>query len=264
MEAHSGFLNSAEILEATISKRIKELAPADVKHVLFTGHSAGGAVASLLYLSYLSRRNAECTPVTLYLVMPVGVLIYVLDGMFDLSCITFGSPPVIRSSIPSQPQPSHGKPLVLHIINEFDVVTRADRNYLLSLVNLYRSIYQMPSVREANALDDGTLHDTKSIAAYHPSSDNGSTDGVWETPSATYSHVGERVVLHMHVCDESSSGESDGHLADKLELKAYKVEARAFQKLLFCRVSVHRRIEYQNRIHLIAHGYFNSITGWEK
>ena len=187
------------------------------------------------------------------------------DSMFGFSCITFGSPPVIRSSIPSQPpQSSHRKTFVLNIINEFDVVTRADSNYILSLVNLYRSIYQMPSVREVNALDDGMLQDTKSITAYHLSSDNESTGSFWEIPSATYSHVGERVVLHMHMCDEASSGESDDYLADKLELKAYKVEARAFQKLLFCRVSVHRRIEYRKRINLIARGYFNSLTGWEK
>lgn len=186
------------------------------------------------------------------------------DGMFDLSCITFGSPPVIRSSIPWQPQSSHGKTLVLNIINEFDVVTRADSNYILSLVNLYRSIYQMPSVREVNTLDDGMLQDTKAITVNHPSSDNESTGGFWEIPSATYSHVGERVVLHMRIYDGTSSGESDGYLADKLELKAYKVEARAFQRLLFCRVSVHRRIQYRERIQLIAHGYFNGISGWEK
>ena len=264
MEAHSGFLNSAEILEATISKRIKELAPADVKHVLFTGHSAGGAVASLLYLSYLSRRNAECTLVTLYLVMHVRMLISRLDGMFELSCITFGCPPVIRSPLPSQAQSSHGKTLVLNIINEFDVVTRADSNYILSLVNLYRSIYQMPPVREVNALDDGMLQGTESTAANHLNRNNTNSGSLWATPRATYGHVGERVVLHMHMRDVPSSVESDNDISDELELKAYKVEAQAFERLLFCRYLVHRRIEYGKRIQLVALGYFNSITGWEK
>lgn len=185
------------------------------------------------------------------------------DSMFGLSCITFGSPPVIRPPVPSQPRSSDRRTLVLNFINEFDVVTRADSNYILSLVNLYRSIYQLPSVSEVNALDDGMLQDTKSITAYHLSSDNESNGGFWEVPSATYSHVGELVVLHMHMCDDTSSGESDGYLADKLELKAYKMEAPAFQKLLFCRVSVHRRIEYRKRISLITRGYFNSLTGWE-
>ena len=83
VEAHSGFLNSAEILEPLISERIKELAPPGVNHVLFTGHSAGGAVASLLYLSRLSRRNAECTLVTLYLVIHLRMLIHVQMACLD-------------------------------------------------------------------------------------------------------------------------------------------------------------------------------------
>ena len=186
------------------------------------------------------------------------------DGSFRFSCITFGSPPMIRPSISSRSLSSHGKTLVFNIINEFDVVTRADSNYILSLVNLYRSIYQMSSVREVNTLDDGMMQDTKSIAAYHLSSDKDSTGSFWITPSATYNHIGERVVLHMQMCEGSSSGESDDDLADKLELKAFSIEAQAFQKLLFCRVSVHRRIEYRKRIGLIAGGNFSGLNGWAK
>ena len=264
VEAHSGFLNSAEILKPMISKRIKDLASADVNHVLFTGHSAGGAVASLLYLSYLSRRNTECTLVTFVPkdtrqnadTLPVS--------LFGFSCITFGSPPVIQPSIPPQPQSRGGNILVLNIINEFDVVTRADSNYILTLVNLYRSIYQMPSARGVDAPDDGMSQDTKPIAADHLNSDKESTRSFWAVPRATYSHVGERVILHMHMCEGTGSGESDDDLAGKLELRAYKVEAQAYQKLLFCRVSVHRRTEYRRRIDLIIRGYFNGAIGWEK
>ena len=147
------------------------------------------------------------------------------DNLFGFSCITFGSPPGIRPSIPSQPQSSRGKTLVLNIINEFDVVTRADSNYIPTLVKLYRSVYQMPLVRGVNAPGDGMVQDIKSIAAHHLNSDNESTESFWAGPSATYSHVGEPVVLHMHVCDDTGSGESDDNLADKLELRAYEVEA---------------------------------------
>ena len=52
-EAHAGFLNSAITLKDRVFKQIDDLNRNNhMKHVLFTGHSAGGAVASLLCLSY--------------------------------------------------------------------------------------------------------------------------------------------------------------------------------------------------------------------
>lgn len=60
LEAHSGFLNSAKALDKTVSQRInmyiRENA-SNYSHVLFTGHSAGGAVASLLFLRYLAQES---------------------------------------------------------------------------------------------------------------------------------------------------------------------------------------------------------------
>lgn len=78
VQAHSGFLNSAEVLKPMIwSKKIEELVPADVKHVLFTRYSTEEAVASLLYLNYLSRRDNKCTLVILHRPLQVRDLIYV-------------------------------------------------------------------------------------------------------------------------------------------------------------------------------------------
>lgn len=61
--AHSGFLNSAWALDDIVSERIKSYIE-NVKstngqrpHVLFTGHSAGGAVAALFYLRYISDKD---------------------------------------------------------------------------------------------------------------------------------------------------------------------------------------------------------------
>lgn len=59
--AHAGFLNSAEALMPTLSKHVKAaITNSLIKHVLFTGHSAGGAVASLLLAKYLSLAAEEC------------------------------------------------------------------------------------------------------------------------------------------------------------------------------------------------------------
>lgn len=61
IEAHAGFLNSAQALEGVVSKYIDDNAKqGNVKHVLFTGHSAGGAVSSLLYLRYLLCGKSKC------------------------------------------------------------------------------------------------------------------------------------------------------------------------------------------------------------
>jgi hypothetical protein len=67
-EAHAGFLHAAIALKETVFKHIDNSNRNDyIKHVLFTGHSAGGAVASLLCLSYqaYSGQNSKVpAPVT--------------------------------------------------------------------------------------------------------------------------------------------------------------------------------------------------------
>lgn len=50
--AHAGFLNSARELLAPVSAQIeKQLSKGQKFNILFTGHSAGGAVATLLHLA---------------------------------------------------------------------------------------------------------------------------------------------------------------------------------------------------------------------
>lgn len=60
LQAHSGFLNSARALDKAVSQRIQMYIcenASNYSHVLFTGHSAGGAVASLLFLRYLAQER---------------------------------------------------------------------------------------------------------------------------------------------------------------------------------------------------------------
>jgi putative lipase involved disintegration of autophagic bodies len=61
INAHAGFLNSALELLLVLSEQIEQI----VRHnpstkLLFTGHSAGGATATLLYLAFRSRMAATC------------------------------------------------------------------------------------------------------------------------------------------------------------------------------------------------------------
>jgi putative lipase involved disintegration of autophagic bodies len=44
-----------------LTKKLAKIAKTtSVKHVLFTGHSAGGAVASLMFAKLLSHMEKEC------------------------------------------------------------------------------------------------------------------------------------------------------------------------------------------------------------
>lgn len=61
LKAHSGFINGASALEAGIASYIRSVFKAGrIEHVIFTGHSAGGAVASLLFLRFLDVAAHEC------------------------------------------------------------------------------------------------------------------------------------------------------------------------------------------------------------
>ncbi|KAH8696933.1 hypothetical protein GQ44DRAFT_596436, partial [Phaeosphaeriaceae sp. PMI808] len=133
--AHAGFLHGAKALAPKLEQQMVQYisdASRSIDNVIFTGHSAGGAVSSLLFLHFLT------TPwVTRSRSAPL-----------KLSLITFGCPPTISVPMPSSlpiyttsaSPPSRiviGQ--VLSFINEHDFVTRADAPYTNSLVDLFRS-----------------------------------------------------------------------------------------------------------------------------
>ena len=62
LSAHSGFLSSAKTLLPPVLRHISKLnQEGRMKHVIFTGHSAGGGVAALLYLKFLLEMDPLCT-----------------------------------------------------------------------------------------------------------------------------------------------------------------------------------------------------------
>ncbi|KAI5803697.1 Alpha/Beta hydrolase protein [Geopyxis carbonaria] len=119
VSVHSGFLHGARALEGPVRTA---LAAAGAKHVVFAGHSAGGAVAALLFSHFLASS---------------------LDDSTRYSSITFGAPPLAAPDITPrllQLQQARTNPgLVLAIVNDGDPVARADRAYLRTLVDLYRA-----------------------------------------------------------------------------------------------------------------------------
>ncbi|PIG84970.1 hypothetical protein AARAC_010899 [Aspergillus arachidicola] len=233
LQAHSGFLNSAKALDKTVSQRInmyiRENA-SNYSHVLFTGHSAGGAVASLLFLRYLAQEN--------------------LYAGTRFSCITFGAPPVVTVPLLESPMTGISSGVCLNIINEFDPVTRADGSYKHCLVDLIHSMYnQQPSLPRSEPSS------TTVDSLFTDDSESFSKGKDWPVLPSIYSHVGPRIVLLLRV--KTSLKESS------LRLRAIEVPRADFDRLLFCRVAVHRRVCYGERVELITKGELNGRNTWE-
>ena len=125
---HSGFLAVARKMIRPVAARLRELLehnPSRTKcSLIMTGHSAGGAVATLLYAHMMAENTSS--------------EFNILTSCFKrIHCITFGTPPVSLLPIGKSNNPRYKKSLFLSFINEGDPVPRADRAYVRSLFNLY-------------------------------------------------------------------------------------------------------------------------------
>jgi hypothetical protein len=111
--------------------------------LLITGHSAGGAVAALLYAHMLSgSRQAQSE-------------LSSLTGCFRrVHCVTFGAPPV--SLLPLQKPDGAAaagamrKSLFMSFVNEGDPVARADKAYVKSLLELFATPAPAPATSSSS------------------------------------------------------------------------------------------------------------------
>lgn len=168
--------------------------------LLITGHSAGGAVAALLYAHMLSSSGAAQSELSS------------LTGCFRrVHCVTFGAPPV--SLLPLQKPEGRAdlrKSIFLSFVNEGDPVARADKAYVRSLLELLAT----PAPAAASALvkppsrpallecprqkaSKGSLASAKSSKARGSGSVSppASKRPVWKVPPSPLSNAGRIVVL---------------------------------------------------------------------
>ncbi|KAH6880470.1 Alpha/Beta hydrolase protein [Thelonectria olida] len=117
---HRGFLESFKSGEAGIAEGIQQIVTKNpqARHLLFTGHSAGGAIAQLCYNACGSADSS------------IG---RAASGLVRIDCITFGAPPVAKTPIMPRPAPS----VFLSIMNEGDPVVLAQREFIKSLFGVY-------------------------------------------------------------------------------------------------------------------------------
>lgn len=127
---HAGFLSVARGMIKPVAARLRQLLEEDPGRasysLLITGHSAGGAVASLLYGHMLATsKGAESE-------------LNVLTGCFRrVHCVTFGTPPVSLLPLAKPERRELRKSLFLSFVNEGDPVARADPAYVRALLALY-------------------------------------------------------------------------------------------------------------------------------
>ena len=184
-----------------VASRLRSLLEEDPSRsscsLLMTGHSAGGAVASLLYAHMLASE--------------IKSELNILTGCFKrIHCITFGAPPVSLLPLTKPTVPRLKKSLFLSFINEGDPVPRADKAYIRSLLDLYTS--PAPSVPRAATAAAEKSHKcalgfvrpkasrTNSAPATLPPSSSSSSSPpppqyVWAVPPGALSNAGRLVVL---------------------------------------------------------------------
>lgn len=207
---HAGFLSVAKKMIAPVASRLRQLLEEDpgrcAHSLLITGHSAGGAIASLLYMHMLATSKAASSELNL------------LTGCFKrIHCITFGSPPVSLFPFQTPRRLELRKSLFYSFVNEGDPVTRADKAYVKSLLELFTAPaptkplaapVESPSKpckrREKNPKPTlMSKASAPSMSASRKSQPDSLTKGnnmipqgpVWRVPASTLSNAGRIVVL---------------------------------------------------------------------
>jgi hypothetical protein len=145
--------------------------------------------------------------------------------------------------------------LTLALVNEYDLVSRADQPYIRSLVDLYRSLFQLPPVLDDESAESETI---SSLAESQTDSEATLSQGgkTWSLPEPAFWPLGEIILLRIGAVKIlAENGEAVGMAAPMGRiLKAFKVEPEEFVNLVFCRIPVHRRNEYQKRVKMILDG----------
>ncbi|KAI6773674.1 hypothetical protein HG531_000523 [Fusarium graminearum] len=175
------------------------------------------------------------------------------------SCVTFGAPPCVTTSVDLSFYQPGGKTICLNIFNEFDFVTRADKPYILSLVEVARNMLNqprkplLPEPETSSEIIDASLKATqdKEAELSSPKNEESHDQGpkTWKFSQPLYNHIGPSVVLLMRSENE-------------MKLTAVEVTPAEFQKLLFCRTAVHGKRIYEQRVEALEQGHFNDRLGW--
>ena len=224
---HSGFLKVAKAMVVPVATRLRQLLEQDPSRcsssLLITGHSAGGAVASLLYMHMLATS--------------VESELNILTGCFKrVHCVTFGAPPV--SFLPLQKPRRNDKSLFLSFINEGDLIVRADKAYMVSLAKLLAG-----SKGSSGHCSATTLVKKASHAVLKSSKEDKSSRRApyWPVPEAPLSNAGRLVVLREKPGSQRNPS-----------IEAVVTDDGKLRDVVFGDTSMHAMSLYQQRVEALA------------
>ncbi|OCK99460.1 alpha/beta-hydrolase [Cenococcum geophilum 1.58] len=230
---HRGFLASARELAPKIRPHLESALrsnPGNV-NVIFTGHSAGGAVASLLYAHFFSNTF------TLYSFLDAAHI--------SLSIITFGAPPIFsRDILPifsSIPPGLVGKGELWSIVNEGDPVPRADDAYIRVLLRL---------IQKTDAA--GAPAPTNRFLGF---AQRGSSKPRQQLPPLSLHALGTLIVLR-----DANADAADPEAEE--ELRAEVLRPQELGTLLFANFFAHKMNSYLEGVGRVARGEVNGKSGW--
>lgn len=271
---HQGFLSTARSMVAPVAKRLADLLeerPDRSRYsLMITGHSAGGAVAALLYCHMLSRtREAR------------SELNAMTDRFKRVHCVTFGSPPVSLLPLLKPNRPELKKSIFMSFVNEGDPVVRAEKPYVKSLLELLAS--PVPSASEPkkrgsdekykekrrqlegerkgrSQTEDNRIVQTRSSrpALKHSATSPTPLKPTWRVPEATLSNAGRLIILRSGT--PSAKAKDRKTVGERLDEGVVAVTCREDQLrgCVFGDPVAHMMALYAGRIEILAVG---AVTG---
>jgi hypothetical protein len=262
---HAGFLTVAKKMIKPVAARLRHLLQEDPGRskcsLLITGHSAGGAIASLLYSHMLSTsKEAESE-------------LNILTGCFKrIHCVSFGAPPVSLLPLKRPSNPALRKSIFLSFVNEGDPVTRADKAYVRSLLDLYSS----PTPGQQCSIISTTSEKLqplvsgfgKSVSSLHvnkirplpkKAKSAPATAHNWPVPEATLSNAGRMVLLRSVERYENSPGKKKS-IQDRMNegVVAQTISDELLRGVVFGDPTSHMMRLYARRIEILA---TNAVMG---
>ena len=259
---HAGFLHVAKKMVKPVAERLRVLLQENPARsnasLLITGHSAGGAVAALLYAHMM---NTEIQSELSY-----------LTGFFKrVHCITFGAPPISLLPLQKPKDQRHKKSLFYSFVNEGDPVPRADRPVVKSLLKLYSSpapiassISNLSNFSKLNLSVTSQANPTKQLHKHaKPSKTSLQTISTlvsttskapsWPIPSCALSPAGRLVVMRPKGGGASSMigfGEED--------IEAITVDDQMLRNVVYGDPVKHMMRLYRKRVETLA---TKAVTG---
>ncbi|KAF2716515.1 alpha/beta-hydrolase [Polychaeton citri CBS 116435] len=236
---HAGFLSVARSMIAPVAARLRHLLEQDPSRasssLLITGHSAGGAVAALLFMHMLSTT--------------IESELSILTGCFKrVHCVTFGAPPVSFLPLQKPAGKRFEKSVFLSFINEGDLVTRfSDKAYVGSVARLLAA----PAPKQQSALAKMSKQKLQSTALPPPLPARPPVAlPRWPVPPATLSNAGRLVLLREKQSLQKQQG--------RPVTEAVSTSDQQLREVIFGDIAAHAMSVYKKRIDELA---IAAVTG---